>query len=202
MRFRIRPCLLLLGLTPALFGQGKPATATKLYVDPQTGVSFRYPAAWTEKLAGGYGADPLEEEKGKDNASPAEQRLRVGWVVGTDEEDKIYKSFVMNGSSFAYALLPEKTAEECRARFDGWSSLGKPTPVVLNGVSFHSVQYSDAGLGHSWQFDLYTTFRGGRCLGFSVGQNWSHSDEPFHMSKADEAVPSDSEQILKTLRFR
>jgi len=194
--------LLSLGLASTLSGQAKPATAMKDYFDPETGVSFRYPAAWTKSMAGCYCSDPLEEEKGKDDARPPVLRLEVGWDTVSDTEDENRKAYSSSGSTFAYALLPEKTAAACAARFDGWDSDGKGASIVVNGVNFHVVAYSDAGLGHSWQFDVYTIFRRGKCLGFSAGTSHSWLDEPVRSPKRRIAVPSDPDEVFKTVRFR
>jgi hypothetical protein len=179
--------------------QGKRGIAVERYSDPETGVSFEYPSAWTAKMGLAYGDDPLREEDGKDHKSPPQERLRRGWeyslgtVMGEEHVGEV---------SFAYALIPVKTDAECAARFSAWGGEGKPDTVVIHGVSFYHVPYTDAGLGHSWSFELYTTFQQGRCLGFSVGSNASRSDEPFPMTDADRAVSRDAEAVMKTVRLR
>jgi hypothetical protein len=178
-------------------------TGIKIYSDLETGVSFQYPSAWTAEMGNGYGGDPLKEERGKDDASLPKERFRAGWAQAGEEEDE---SWPVTEVSFAYALLPEKTEKACASRFANWNGEGdeKPGTVrqMIHGLPFWVQSYSEAGLGHSWSFDLYTTFRHGRCLGFSVGSNFSRVDERPSVSKVAESVPSDPDEVFKSLRIK
>jgi hypothetical protein len=171
--------------------------ALRSYLDPETGVSVRYPAAWKKSVGSGYGGDPLTEYT-VDNPNPPKARLRVGWMFPVKEPD--LSSPIAEDVSFAYAVLPAATATACSKAFDGWGSEGTED-VVVNGVKFHHVSYSDAGLGHSWSFELYSTFHNGHCLGFSDGDQISHPDDEMHFPRADRAVSTDADAVFHSLRL-
>jgi len=187
---------LLLG--PSCVVAQQKATRMTTYVDPETGVTVRYPSAWTAEKSMLYGADPLVVNTEK-NPHPAQTRLGVGWDVPSlaakDEAASVASS------TFRYVVMREKTAAACAAAMNDWDEQGKPEDVVIHGTPFHHWSYSDAGLGHSWSFELYTTFRKGRCLGFSVGNEMSHPDEIKPFSAADQKVPSDANAIFRSLHF-
>jgi len=178
----------------------------KLYTDPQTGVSFRYPAAWSSRNAGTYGGDPLDEEQGKDDARPPKLKLQVGWHSYSHfrENTDTVETYTEDVITFAYAVLPEPTAESCAARFVAWEQDGadnKPDTVTVNGIQFVHITHQDAGLGHSWSSDVYTTFQHGNCLGFSVGSDTVYGVDPHKMSKAAQAVSMDTGAVLKSVKI-
>jgi hypothetical protein len=177
-----------------------PATPLRSYFDPETGVSIRYPSAWKASMGQGYGNEPLTEYTTQ-NPKPPKARLRVGWRFPINGPDPNDNELTVGQVTFAYAVLPEKTPTACRKAFDDWDTEGSKD-IVVDGAMFHGVEYQDAGLGHSWMVELYTTFHGGRCLGFSVGNQSSHWDDPLPFSKADEAVSADADGVFRSVRLR
>jgi hypothetical protein len=197
---------LLLAVPVMACAQTTARVSTKRFVDPETGVSFRYPAAWSSKTLGILDNDPLDREMGRDDARPPKVRLQVGWKYISHFYDDNLKAefYVEHDADFAYAVLPEPTAEDCAARFVGWQeeTVKKPDVVTLNGVQFNHVLVEDAGTGHTWSHDVYTTFQHGKCLGFSVGNDTEvYEDGPHKMSKAAEAVSTDADAVMKTVRI-
>jgi hypothetical protein len=174
------------------------------YTDPETGVSFRYPAAL--KATGGYG-DGLSEG-GEDGTPAPVERLSVSWSYYEARKDDTGHVFTWYWSTytFAYALLPERTAKKCAARFElkDDDRYSDPKTVVLNGITFIHVSFSpEPGLGHSGDDDLYTTFHRGRCLGFSLSSDTYHNgDKPTAAQRRQANIPGGPEDTLKAVQLR
>jgi hypothetical protein len=167
------------------------------YLDPETGVSIRYPSAWKAGMGVGYGNEPLTDETTA-NPNPPKARLHIGWMFPVERADP--GTPTLEQVDFAYAVLPETTPDTCRKAFDDWASDGSDE-VVAGGITFHHVSFSEAGLSHSWSVELYSTFNGGRCLGFSVGDQIEHPDDKVPFSKADRAVSTDADAVFRSLRL-
>jgi hypothetical protein len=122
--------------------------------------------------------------------------VRLGWQA--TEQGASPDDLVSTRQSFAYAVLRFPDAASCRKAFESRDSEGGGKDEVLRGVSFRHISYSDAGLGHSWSFEVYTTFHAGHCLAFSSGAETAHVDEGTPQKKDTGGSP---EGIFKTLRF-
>jgi hypothetical protein len=185
-RNQIGILVLTFGLCCPSFGQSVP---WKTFSDPKSGVTFRYPSVWNRS----DGNDPpgVSALLSKDG-----DRLTtlLTWQISS-ETDHVP---TVSQSMFAFAILAAKNQHACRNRALDVDSLADSHTRVIHGVTFAHSNTQSAGLGHSTQNNVYTTFRNGLCYGFEIILDNSHSED----AESDKAGGDiDPILILKTVHI-
>jgi hypothetical protein len=182
---RVRCLICACLLFGALIGH---AQSLKHFYDPQTSVSFSYPAAWSDGpdvlFYMGSAITTLTAD-----GRPAAPRAKVGFVANTKSGP--YAGTDLNGAEFIYNEIPEADAVACRKSL---TSLGDDQSaqdtVTINGVTYDHNAGGEGGLGHGVSREIYATFRGGQCVLFE------ESIHSFDLS-ADEARQLNHEEIVQ-----
>jgi hypothetical protein len=169
--------------------------------DAATGVSLRYPARWNVDSAQGYSDDPLLRSSVGGDVRILVPVFARGWwfpVPSQSGGDPFVES-----RAFSFALLPETTDPGCATHFAAAADSGVAADVAtFHGMHYAHVVSSNDGAGHSWKYDLYTTFHKRQCLGFSVRQSTDHPDEVPTFTAAQAAVPRDPMEIMRSVRIQ
>ncbi len=180
------------------------AQSLKSFHDAQTGVSFSYPAAWSD------GADVLfylgsaittfDEKSGT-----IPPRAKVGFVV--DAKHGPYAGTNLNGVQFVYNEVPDADAAACRGFvMDHVGDESKIDTVRLRGVVYTHYSGGDAGLGHGVSREIYSVFRGGQCFLFEESIHFFNltADGVKHLDMSSEQVVQLRKQldaVMRSVRF-
>jgi hypothetical protein len=178
-----------------------PAQSLKSFHDPQTGVSFSYPAAWCN------GPDVLfylgsEITTSNETTGPVPPRAKVGLVA--DTKSGPYAGTNLNGVQFVYNEIPDTDAAACRKRVTDLADDQRPSDTVtLNGVIYAHYSGGDAGLGHGAEREIYSTYRGGQCVLFEESIHVFNLSEVKALSSAQTAqLRRQLEAVMQSVRFR
>ncbi len=161
-----------------------PAVGLKTFTDPVYGVRVSYPATASFKTEG------IEAD---------------GWVAPgsrqifliTDPSNKhIYSPLILS-------VWTGRNAEaDCYAKKTQQGPLTET--LVINGVTFKTGYWNDAGAGGLWEGPIYRTFRDGICyhLGYTIE---THSDGSPEYEKirtdAQQEIPRYFDPIIKSITF-
>jgi len=178
----------------------------KTYHDPQYGVSFQYPAAWTADPKMGFYL--LTNILIRPNGFLSDPLMKVGLkgpMNPDHHDDGSYSGTNLDGIEFVYTVLPQTKAESCyeRLKYDGVDEDNhKQTNVVIHGVEFTRVIGGDAGLGHGADRDMYGAYRGGRCYLFEAGiHTWNGGDPKFMASKQINKLRAQLTAVMRSVKI-
>jgi hypothetical protein len=171
----------------------------RTYRDQANGISFRYPSDWTTDATQliFYGSDPLLLRLNADEGYD-EPIARMGWIFRT--QSKVQPT--AGGVSFVYAILPEKDTESCKQRALRWNEDSGSTSgfIVVNGIRLSHGVEQDAGVGHSWSYDIFTVFDHAKCYGFQASLNNSHVDK-WKPTANDSRAVAELRKIIDTVQI-
>ena len=205
---RLKSIIGLLAIILAIRGLSTSEQTVKLktYHDPQYGVSFQYPTAWTADPKMGFYL--LTNILIRPNGFLDDALMKVG-LKGPMNPDHLdhgpYSGTNLDGIEFVYTVLPQTKAESCyeRLKYDGVDEDNhKQTNVVIHGVEFTRVIGGDAGLGHGADRDMYGAYRGGRCYLFEAGiHTWNGGDPKFMASKQINKLRAQLTAVMRSVKI-
>ena len=193
-------CLVILG---GVVGSGDGQSARlKSYVDPEYGVSFRYPAGWKvdDSLAFYLGTQILLDPDSSEG--PDKARAIVGFERKLNAQGEYPDGVNLSGAEFVYLVLPHTDQEHCYARLgqdgEGWTQ----SQVVIKGVTYRRVEGGDAGMNHGATRDIYGAFENGRCYLFEGDIHTTTGNNPRSLSGAQlRKLQSQIAAVMKSVKL-
>jgi hypothetical protein len=172
----------------------------KSFHDPNSGVGFFYPAAWSNGPEVSFYLD--SEITTFDKTGPIAPRAKVGFVANTKHGE--YAGTNLSGVQFVYNEIPDKDAAECRKRVTDLADDQRPADTVtVNGIAYTHYLGGDAGLGHGAERKIYSTYREGRCVLFEESMHTFSMDDPKALSDEKRAqLWRQLDAVMQSVRFR
>jgi len=176
---RIAVCAVLFGFSLSLAAQSVALVSPGVmrFNDPNYGVSFRYPAAWT------FAQDepfyiPLSISLAGDSSSQSRPRALVFAKSLPRVEAWPHTTFA--GVGFGYDAHQVASADACRGlAHSGDNPDGKIDQTTIGGITYWHATSASAALGHGIEEDIYTTLAGNSaetCLRFDLAVQSVHVD--------------------------
>jgi hypothetical protein len=172
-----------------------PALAqTATFVDPSTGVSFRYPAEWKRAAGNQFYSPPA--------MIPQAAQVRGAVVWNADKPPRT----TLAGTQFLYAFQKGASSAAClHPHSEGDSAKANIDMVRINGISYAHNHSVEAGMCHQEQEDIYTTYLDNACYLFDLSVHTICSGVVDGMRDATESELAEARarlvDILKTVRL-
>lgn len=174
-------------------GSSGRSTPTKQFADPQSGVSFLYPAAWNfetvDTLVGPEDIFTTAQGPDGDPISTARAIVSIpqpAWRMGHENTD-------LTGADFIFNVIPAPTAEACLNSASRERNVGNASTRLIDEIPFRYVSYRTAYSCHQAFDSIYAHQEDGQCLLF---------EEAIHTVCPSDNARSMNASEIRDLRFQ
>jgi hypothetical protein len=202
IRSALLPSLVWLALTTLSSSAQTPGPVASAsphlhFTDPATGVSFDYPSVW-KKVMRSDGFSPPE-------AFTPDDHLVV--MVQFTGAENFYRHTDLEALDFLFLTAKETSAAACEKRVTGLNDDEHPLPPpqTINSVRFWHATGGEGSAGHSIDYEVYGTYRGGLCYLFEEDFTEASAgmiDGSRPLTKTERAaLRRHLDAIIRTVRF-
>lgn len=185
-----------------IFASQSRAQQLKTFVDPKSGVTFRYPAQWSSGNDVAFYLGSLILVPTQPGNGPETPQANVGF--NATEPGSAYAGTNLNGVQFVYHVAPAAIADDCRKRILAVEDeKSKAVQATINGVTYSHFSSADAGLGHQASREIYGTFQEGRCYMFEEDIHYAGMDNPKSLTAPQlKHLRKHLDAIMQSVRIR